>query len=311
MIKEIKSFVERYREIHGFDESKARGRPCETLPQYGNIPESNKEEIEAQKYLRIEAELNQLLNNRQVLTHHLSRLKRYLESQKEWAQVIKKNKHFIHGGKVIIKNSAINENPVTDKELASLEKPVTGEEASPKRKQEQLQETPNTLTTTSPKATKYPPKIYKNGTRIINELTDQLTQNITSTKIRISFISRQIAHLQKQQRSMSRLTPEAAYLQACSEFYMLRQQEEVETRIAVEQARVFRRKLGFSVQQSEMRKEQIALHQWKSAAQKYQRLVFDAKRKRKAEKGIVDDPEDERKPDDTADDVEEASLDDE
>jgi hypothetical protein len=76
---------------------------------------------------------------------------------------------------------------------------------------------------------------------------------------------------------MCKLSPEVAYLQACSEFYLLRQQEEVEGRIAVEQARVFKRKMGPTVNEKELLKEDQTLKEWRATADRHQTMVFDAR----------------------------------
>jgi hypothetical protein len=183
-MQEVKPPTERYAEIHGFDESQARGRPCETLPEYGNIPEVNKEvDNILQTWNEITADLNNLLNHRQVLRDELKTL------------------------------------------MAG--KPDNGQ---------------------------------------VKELRD-----------RVKFVGNQIHRSQRKTRKMCKLSPEVAYLQACSEFYLLRQQEEVEGRIAVEQARVFKRKMGPTVNEKELLKEDQTLKEWRATADRHQTMVFDAR----------------------------------
>lgn len=181
----MKPPTERYAAIHGFDETQARGRPCESLPEYGNIQEANKEvDNILQTWDEITTELDKLLNHRQALRNELKAL------------------------------------------MA--------------RKPEQSQ---------------------------VKEFRD-----------RIKFLGNQIHRLQRKTRKMLKLSPEVAYLQACSEFYLLRQQEEVETRVAVEQARVFKRQMGPSVNEKEIIKEQHTLQEWRATAHRHHTMMVDAKR---------------------------------
>jgi Mitochondrial ribosomal protein S25 len=99
-------------------------------------------------------------------------------------------------------------------------------------------------------------------------LTRLLTMRDQKRALRI-----EIHRLQKKLRKMLRLSKEEAYLQACSEFYLLRQQEEVETRIAIEQARAFGRNLGASVNEIELRKEQKTLNEWHIKAKRVYELT--------------------------------------
>jgi Mitochondrial ribosomal protein S25 len=192
-MQEMKPPTERYQEIHGFDESQARGRPCETLPEYGNIPEVNKEVHNIlQTWNEITTELNSLIHHRQLLREEVK----------------------------------------------------TGTK-----------------------------KMVNQFPREANE-TRKLVEEIRE---RIKFLSVQIHRLQKKTRKMLRLSPQVAYLQACSEFYLLRQQEEVEGRIAMEQARVFKRDMAPTVNEKELQKEDQVLRQWRATADRYQRMRIDAR----------------------------------
>ena len=255
LMREIKSPVERFREIHGFDESQARGRPCETLPKYGNIPEVNSEGVLPWRYTRITREINRLQIYRTIIEN---KIKSILDD----IALLKQIKHFLHQRK-------------------DLEKPVLIKGSLTREKwAKALGQTSIRISL----ASKHRRKLHDRAKFVLQERI----KSIASYRERIPFINRQIVQLRKQAASMCRLTPEVAYLQACSEFYMLRQQEEVETRIAAEQARCFKRKMGPSVNEAEVQKEQIALEEWKIEAERYQRLTMDAKIKRKQnETGII------------------------
>lgn len=118
----------------------------------------------------------------------------------------------------------------------------------------------------------------------------------TTLRDRIKSLSDKVHRLQKQSRKMSRLAPEVAYLQACSEFYLLRQQEEVEARIALEQARCFGRELAPTVNETELVKEQKTLREWKTIANRQFTLIDQARRKHASDggpKAIEDETTDE------------------
>src|SRR5436853_3220740 len=171
LMKETKAPTERYHEIHGFDESQARGRPQGKFPQFGNIQEVN-EDVE--KILKIWREITTELDK------NLHRRK----ARKDEVAEIKEN--------------------------------------------------------TTP-------------------LTDQQKETLAILRQEIKHIDILIHRLQKKVRKMTRLSPQRAYLQACSEFYLLRQQEEVEQRIANEQARAFGLTMVPSVNEREIEKEQAVL----------------------------------------------------
>lgn len=186
LMKETKAPTKRYHEIHGFDESQARGRPQPRLPQFGNIQEVNKDvENILRTWRQITTELDGFLHHRRALKDEVAKIK---------------------------------------------------ENTTP--------------------------------------LTDQQTETLTTLRQEIKYIDILIHQLQKKVRKMTRLSPQRAYLQACSEFYLLRQQEEVEQRIANEQARAFGLAMLPSVNEREIQKEQSVLSEWRGQAQKVQALQF-------------------------------------
>ena len=263
-MKELKSPVERFQEIHGFDESQARGRPCETLPKYGNVPEINKEEVIPVTYSRITGTINKLKVFRIIIENKIKSLLDNIVTLKEIRYFLDVNKD-------------------SEKTL-SIQDSIRGKWEKVLGKDIRIKLT-----------AAYRQEIYTSMQITLQETT----KSIVSYRERAPFISNQLARLGKQAKAMCRLTPEVAYLQACSEFYMLRQQEEVETRIAVEQAKCFKRKMGPSVNEAELQKEQVALEEWKIEAERHQRLTMDAKIKRKQnETGIIAEQVDQN---DTAD----------
>jgi Mitochondrial ribosomal protein S25 len=191
LMKETKPPTQRYEEIHGFDESNARGQPCSTLPPFGNIPEPR--------------------NHVEKILATWNETQRSLETSLKQRQFLR------------------NQSRAGSKDLRRAE---------------------------------------------------------------IKHLSDQIHRLQKSSRKMCRLSPEVAYLQACSEFYMLRQQEEVETRIAIEQARLFRRHLGPTVNDKELEREQQALKGWKADAQRQYTMIDELRSKRhQQESELLDEEE--------------------
>ena len=264
LMREVKSSVERFEEIHGFDESQARGRPCETLPKYGNVPEINKEKEIPTRYIQITRNIIKLKVFRIILENEIKSLRETIALLKPIKQFLDVNKY---NEKSLLTNSLIRE------------------------KWEKVFEQPISI--------KLSPVYRREMSDRVKITLQETIKSVASYRERILFINRHIIQLGKKTNAMSRLTPEVAYLQACSEFYMLRQQEEVETRIAVEQAICFKRKMGLSVNEAEVQKEQIALEEWKIEAERYQRLTMDAKIKRRQnETGIIAGKEDQS---DTAD----------
>lgn len=200
-MQETKPPTRRYQEIHGFDESKARGRPCSSLPPFGNIPEPNRD-------------VDNILRTWSNITGEL-------------------------------------ENTLREREFLRS------------RREEEL----SRRSTTSPV--------------------------LTTLRDRIKSLSDKVHRLQKQSRKMSRLAPEVAYLQACSEFYLLRQQEEVEARIALEQARCFGREMAPTVNETELVKEQQTLREWKTIANRQFTLIDEARKKQDTADGrkVIEDEE--------------------
>jgi hypothetical protein len=214
-MSEEKTPPERYREIHGFDESQARGKSLRKLPKFGNIQEVN-------------PDVDRILDTWKTMNSHLTALQgTYQALSKEIAELVKRT------GNVVADGSK--------------------------------QQDPQVVALRSDK----------------------------------NFVRIQIHRLQKKLRRMQRLSYQEAYLQACSEFYLLRQQEEVETRIAIEQAKCFKRELGPSVNDIELMKEQRVLKQWQAKAERYHQLHVESRKPRggaseeqeKATTGGVEDAE--------------------
>jgi hypothetical protein len=203
-MKEMKTPPERYQEIHGFDESQARGRPQPQLPQFGNIQERNKDvENILQNWRQLTTELDGYLHYRKALKNQVAQI---------------------------------------------------------------------TETTSPP--------------------TNEQKEELTTLRQEIKSIDNLIHRSQKKIRKSSRLSLPRAYLLACSEFYLLRQQEEVEQRIANEQARLFGLTMLPTVNEREIQKEQSVLSEWRAQAQKVQAMQFmetKAERGRKTEEGQVQD----------------------
>jgi Mitochondrial ribosomal protein S25 len=220
LMNELKSPFERFQEIYGFDESQARGRPCDTLPKYGNIPETIASEARTEGYRKILQTLDSLSRHRKSLEEELKVLR---QRRREHNRAAK----------------PFTENHPSEKAISKDE-------------------------------------LKKQRARVTAIRDTDLA--IDTCLMRLKYTVPQITALEKRALKMCRLSPEEAYLQACSEFYMLRQQEEVETRIGIEQARCFRRQLGPTVNEKELQKEQKILSQWKAKAERQQTLLVDARR---------------------------------
>jgi Mitochondrial ribosomal protein S25 len=203
-MNEVKTPTQRYQEIHGFDESQARGRPQQRLPQYGNIQEVNKDVDKIlQTWREITTELDRSLQHRQALRDEVARLSEQSSS-----------------------------------------------------------------------------------------LTEESTATIAALRQQIKETGVLIHRLQKKVQKMSKMTPQVAYLQACSEFYLLRQREEVEIRIATEQARMFKLEMAQSVNEREISKEQEVLQEWKYQAEREHAIQFAGRNKgRDPQKAEAEAPE--------------------
>jgi len=94
-------------------------------------------------------------------------------------------------------------------------------------------------------------------------------------------LKRKLPPIEKEAQKMQRLSREVAYLQACSEFYLLRQQEEVEHRIAIEQATCFGREMGPTAHDKQFVKESEALLVWSRDADRMAILTSRKRQERK------------------------------
>ena len=253
--RELKTPDERYAEIYGFDESKARGRPTEHLEEYANIQENIKDyEDASQTYGQLTLQIETLTNLRDLLSSGWSRVGIYEFLRDAYdtpptLDLIKIRKKLIHlPSREYINSLTISSDIEKDIDAAYRQR----EEPSKAKKLSRMEDWYSCV----------PPR-------------RDFTQRIVK--------------LESRRRQLCRLTHEVAYLQACSEFYLLRQQEELETRIAIEQARCFRRKMGPTVNEMEMAKEQVTLNQWRASAERQQTLMIDARRTKSTMAGVVEE----------------------
>jgi hypothetical protein len=265
LMNEAKSPVERYGEIYGFDESQARGRPMESIPKYGNIQEVN-EEVDRiiQTWNHLTSELDQLILHRQQLSQELQSV----GSDDVWrTQMIERIDSRLKGAKRevrILRWEVRRMIRLSDNEASWKE-----EESKPASRIEMEENEP-------------PYPLCPNEAQVKEEL-----------RSRIKLVRVQIHRIQKKLRRMTRLSMQEAYLQACSEFYLLRQQEEVDIRIAIEQARAFRREMGPTVNERELIKESNAIQEWRAQAEKHHVMAVEARSKRDTSMGKVSIPIDE------------------
>jgi len=281
-MKELKTPLQRIREIHGFDDSHARGRPLPSLPEYGNIPEVNRD-------------ADAIQHTWNSLQAEITSLQKQVEDTEKEITALESEKHLISDMEQLLKpkypksqsrNPWKGEKPPEGFEvLAEADlyttslRPFTpisvfkGKEQDPNYfrhffnpppvtfQWEQLPETPAEPPTAAPEIH---PSI-------------QLKEKLDILYSRRRTLKAKIMQLESKARKLCRLQPEVAYLQACSEFYLMRQQEETGTRIAMEQAKVFRRLMGPTVNEREFQKEHVALKDWKVAAEREQNLIYDAR----------------------------------
>jgi Mitochondrial ribosomal protein S25 len=283
-MKELKTPVRRIWEVHGFDDSYARGRPLPSLPEYGNIPEVNRDadavehtwnsiqaEItslqkqveDAEKEITALESEKQLISEMQQLLKDKPKPKRKSKSKNPWKgepppegfEILAKadlNTTSLHPFTPISVFKRKSQDPYYFRRFFNPP-PVTFE-------WEELPETPAEPLLPS----KTHPSVQ------LQEKLDVVYSHRRTLKAKI-------IKLESKARKMCRLQPEVAYLQACSEFYLGRQQEETETRIAMEQAKVFRRKMGPTVNEREFEKEHLELKEWKVMAEREQMLIYDAR----------------------------------
>jgi len=290
-MKESKSPAQRIWEVHGFDDGHARGRPLPTLPEYGNIPEVNRDADTVQHtWDSLQAEIKSL----QKQVEGTEQQMKDLESEKQLIQEMKKllkDKTLFppKSSKSTSKSATRSPEQVKQTENnAKLLRPFTPISAFKRDEDphffehlsnappvsfewEELTDAPVNNQPRQPSPQSSP----QEGTH--SPSTAQLHTQISGLYSHRRTLKNKISQLESKARKMCRLQPEVAYLQACSEFYLLRQQEETETRIAMEQARVFRRVMGLTVNQREFQKEKVALQEWRVLAEREQTLIFDAR----------------------------------
>lgn len=285
LMKELKSPVQRIWEVHGFDDSHARGRPLPTLPEYGNIPEVNRDaDTVQQTWNNLQAEITSLQKQVEDAEKKMKDLESEKQLIKEMKKILKESKST---AKVHTRSLGEVKEATRDARLLRRFTPISAfkSDQDPHYFQH-LSNTPpvafewEELTDThsnrqplpQPSPSSPPPQETKSSltSTQIQAQINELYSNRRTLKAKIT-------QLETKARKMCRLQPEVAYLQACSEFYLLRQQEETETRIAMEQARVFRRVMGLTVNQREFQKEKVTLQKWKVSAEREQNLIFDAR----------------------------------
>ena len=318
-MKELKTPLQRIKEIHGFDDSCARGRPLPKLPEYGNIPEANRDtEAVERAWNNIQAEIPNLQKQLEEIENEIKILTSEMRLTDEIERVMK-DERLMPGGDFESPSKAESKSETTSvagtppehsdapgkaNDTINSLKPFALISAFKPEEDPHYFEAEQNLPPLNfeweeipdPTYPAHPPPDF-----VVQEppapparqiqSSSQLNEELTVLNDRRQTLEVKIAQLEKQARKMCRLEPEVAYLQSCSEFYLLRQQEETETRIAVEQARAFQRPMGPSVNERELAKEGSALEEWKVAAEREQTLVYDA-RSGRDRNGINEDRQD-------------------
>lgn len=298
--------AERYQQIHGFDESQARGRPCKELPTFGNIPEENKDVEEVlQAWREIETALKRLTFEREshrkevdVIEQTMRFVKKILE--KCMVKYAERRGHRKASITTLEQTQSpeslqqapfdhINESQAKRSILEILEKIEPANAIEPDFDTLTVQSIVGILERIQSKDLTDATSPNKFMTRLLADVKRDYRQPRTEAQKenlkKIKRLNQQIHENRLEARKMSSLPKEVAYLQACSEFYMARQQEEVEIRIAIEQANCFGRKMGASVNEIELRKEQDVLKEWKADALKLHRHFFAKSGKLNAKRG--------------------------
>src|SRR5579859_196600 len=209
--------IERYQELYGFDEVNARGRPCQTLPRFGNIPADIKV---SQSFEALKTSWNETHDALELLLRQSELLEDELPVAEEMKrQLCELSKNRPRDG------AAMNE--------------IEGE--------------------------------VMREMHVARTHVDSLLERRKEINVEINALKMKI-------QEMGRIKPEVAYLQACSEFYLLRQQEEVEAQISLEQARAFRRQMGPTVNEVELEREHRTLQDWRADAVRIFGLTWSKKR---------------------------------
>jgi len=229
-MKEVKDPVTRFREIFEFDESHARGKPLDDIPEGGNIPEIIPEaEAVIAKWNGIQSQLKELVTRFQIVETDIAKIEKEIATKK------REQREESH-----------------QREMEEMEREERGKGEGKLQRHKLLEP--------------------------LAEIPEYAI--LYSLKAERKSILKEAQSLEKEADKMQRLDDEVAYLQACSEFYILRQQEEVENRIAIEQATCFGREMGPTAHDKQFTKEKQTLFQWKQDAERLANLMTRKKEDR-------------------------------
>jgi len=295
-MKERLSPVQRWQQVRGFDPSRARGRPLTTLPPQGNIEEQIPDpDVSRHRQLdlyhqyhstqidMLNLEITDLERARDILIG--SPLRRRsppalrLAVQQKRKQVASK----ISWARGMLTIAWRKQRAVIIKTNGDLGWIESLEENLPHDLMLQ-----NALV-----AGHWRQTLVQNLLVNIKELkttfwSQYFTPAIAARRTKIRRLIKKCQDLRRAQRGHFLISPQTAYLQACSEFYALRQQEEMDVRMAVIQANAFKRKIGPTTNEKESMREERVLMQWEREAQRLKKLVMDARtRRRSGELGNV------------------------
>lgn len=291
-MKERLNPIERYKKFRGFDDSRARGRPLWTDPPDGTVeqPIQNEqlkehERLDLQHHyyatkiraLRLEIAALERSRDRLISNPHRSTKKAPLREMVRNQQgisvtaKIKRGLEIFHAIRLKRKILQFAENcklivvkapeSLTSAELVAKNKEILQDWRGAVQKR--FLDVVRAKIVSDYWTKYYLPSIEPRRTKL-----DQLLRNAHATR--------------KSQAGLRSITPQAAYLLACSEFYALRQQEEMDVRMGIIQARMFERKMGATINEKEVWREGRVLVKWEREANRLKKLTMDSKIQRKS-----------------------------
>jgi hypothetical protein len=292
-MKERLNPIGRYKKFRGFDDSRARGRPLSSLPADGTVEQQiQNDQITA--YEQLDLQHHYFATQIRAIRLEIAALERSRDA------LIVKPRESSNTGPWELREQVrkAQRNLVAAKIKWGL---GTSRRIGPKRKILQFDENCKLTVTKAPEALTAEELVAKNQeilqewrraikkrfwdvirTKIVsNYWTIYYIPSIAERRIKLGELLRKAHSTRRSQAALCSITPQAAYLLACSEFYALRQQEEMDVRMGIIQARTFERKMGVTVNEKEVWREGRVLVKWEREANRLKKLTLDPKVKRK------------------------------
>ena len=289
-MKERLSPVQRWQKVRGFDPSRARGRPLTTLTPEGNVEEAivdpevthhRQFDLSHQYYSTQIDMLNLEIADLECARDNLiaSSLPRRSPSVLQQAVHRKRQEAAskIQCARATLRRAWRKGRAIMIEKNGKLESIRSFEGISPQ----------DLMVRNAAVAGRWRKSVLQNLFVNIKELktafySQEFNPAITDRRTKIRRLIKKCQALRRAQRAHFLISPQSAYLQASSEFYALRQQEEMDLRMAVIQANAFKRKMGPTTNEKEAVKEGRVLTQWEREARRLKKLVMDARMRRRS-----------------------------